>query len=488
MKIRSGTRLVANGSTQLVFDNTNFINEGVFVKATSTLKFTGSANSFLDLGNSEMYNLTIAKSSGRHVELSEDLLISNDLRFSTNNSFVQLNNFDLTLESSSDIIGYDDNNFIVTNSNGQVIREQLNSAIFPIGYTNSTYNFLELSQSGTTDDIGARCLPNVLANGSSGSAQSDVVDASWEITEGVAGGSNMNITANWKTADELGGFDRNDCALAHYGTNGWDLTLNDLGNSSGGSGTYSRQRIAVSELGYFAVGGDPLLLNLELGIDLLLEGAYDNSGLMTDLLRSGGYLNTSEPFTGLGLTHFGRGGGETVNASVFNTTGNNAIIDWVFVELRSGMSSGSKVATKSALLQKDGDIVDLDGSSDLKIPGFGAGNYYVVVRHRNHLGLMAANALALSTNLTTIDFTSSVSSAVGGALSLRDLGGGYYGLLSGDFDLNGQIQNTDFNSMILTIGLAGYQQGDLDLNGQVQNSELQSILVPNIGKGTQFDY
>jgi len=488
LNIWSGTQLVAGSNTQLVFNNTDFINEGTYQQGTSVLRFTGSMNSLLDIGSAEVYDLTIAKSGSKYVSLSGDLEINNDLRFSVNNSFLQLNNFDLTLQSSSNIIGYDDNNFIVTNSNGQVIWKQMNAETFPIGYSTSTYNPLALNQFGAVDDIAVRCLSNVLTNGSSGSTLNDVVNASWEVTEALAGGSSMSMTASWKTTDELGSFDRTDCAIAHYGANGWDLNLSDLGSAGGGPTIYSRSRAAVTELGYFAVGGDPLLHNLSLGIDLLLEGAYDSGGLMTDLLRSGGYLSTTEPFTSLGFTHFGRGGSETVNASVFNTTGNNAIVDWVFVELRSGVGSGSKVATKSALLQKDGDVVDLDGSSNLKIPGFGAGNYYVVVKHRNHLGLMTANTVALSTSLSTIDFTSSASSAIGGALSLRDLGGGYYGLYSGDFDLNGQIQNTDFNSMILTIGLSGYQQGDLDLNGQVQNSELQSILVPNIGKGTQFDY
>ena len=74
----------------------------------------------------------------------------------------------------------------------------------------------------------------------------------------------------------------------------------------------------------------------------------------------------------------------------------------------------------------------------------------------------------------------------GGANGIAALGDGYFGLFSGDFDHNGQVQNTDYARMIITLGTAGYLQGDMDLNGQVQNIDLQKKLIPNIGKGGAF--
>jgi hypothetical protein len=44
------------------------------------------------------------------------------------------------------------------------------------------------------------------------------------------------------------------------------------------------------------------------------------------------------------------------------------------------------VQRRAGLIQRDGDIVDLDGVSPLTFTGGASGNYYVTVRHRNHLG------------------------------------------------------------------------------------------------------
>jgi len=58
------------------------------------------------------------------------------------------------------------------------------------------------------------------------------------------------------------------------------------------------------------------------------------------------------------------------------------------------------------LLQRDGDIVNADGTSPLFFSGIAGGNYYVSIKHRNHLGVMSAAAQALAYAPTTVDFTS----------------------------------------------------------------------------------
>ena len=66
------------------------------------------------------------------------------------------------------------------------------------------------------------------------------------------------------------------------------------------------------------------------------------------------------------------------------------IVDWVLVELRTGTAAGTKVATRAAFLKSDGTIVDTDGTSPVQFTGLSAGNYYIVIRHRNHLAIMSA--------------------------------------------------------------------------------------------------
>ncbi len=144
--------------------------------------------------------------------------------------------------------------------------------------------------------------------------------------------------------------------------------------------------------------------NVLLNIDVLLEGPYDEiSGQMSDGLRAGGLIPLTEPYTALGYSQTAGGGGETVAQSVLNVTGANAIVDWVRVELRSSGTPATVVATRQCLLQRDGDVVATDGTSAISL-GVGSGNYHVAVRHRNHLGVMTASAVALNGTAATVNF------------------------------------------------------------------------------------
>ena len=131
-----------------------------------------------------------------------------------------------------------------------------------------------------------------------------------------------------------------------------------------------------------------------LDANVYLQGAYTNSpdDLMRDDLRVKEVIPLNEPFTALpDFEHAGDGGGETINKSILIVTGKNAIIDWVLIELHDESNNNLR-ATSSALLQRDGDIVDTDGVSFVKfnVPN---GDYRVTVRHRNHLGVTTKDAL-----------------------------------------------------------------------------------------------
>ena len=150
--------------------------------------------------------------------------------------------------------------------------------------------------------------------------------------------------------------------------------------------------------------------SLKLSVKMQLQGALLGSldGLMRDELRSP-VLNIPvlEPYSSMAaFTHVNGGGGETVSqpGTVFSAQGANSIVDWVFIELRS--SPTTVVATRAALLQRDGDVVDVDGSSAVFFTNSAPGPYYVAVRHRNHLGAMTASPVALALNGTLVDFTS----------------------------------------------------------------------------------
>ncbi len=148
----------------------------------------------------------------------------------------------------------------------------------------------------------------------------------------------------------------------------------------------------------------PLPLQISLQPQVYLQGALFGVNapdmLMRDDLRSRGYIPLSHPYGSLSPI-------TTVAAmapSVTAVTGSNAIVDWVFVELRNSFNPSIVVDSRAALLQRDGDVVDVDGVSTVTFGQVDPGSYYVAVRHRNHLGVMSFNPLSLSTTTTTVDF------------------------------------------------------------------------------------
>ncbi|MBC7948339.1 MAG: choice-of-anchor J domain-containing protein [Chitinophagaceae bacterium] len=89
-------------------------------------------------------------------------------------------------------------------------------------------------------------------------------------------------------------------------------------------------------------------------------------------------------------------GGEKVPSGFFTSTPSNAldITDWVLLELRD--ASNVLVMRRAALIREDGRVVDITGDSVVAFAGLRTGNYYLTVRHRNHLGMSVENLVSIS--------------------------------------------------------------------------------------------
>ncbi|HRH37693.1 MAG TPA: M36 family metallopeptidase, partial [Flavobacteriales bacterium] len=164
---------------------------------------------------------------------------------------------------------------------------------------------------------------------------------------------------------------------------------------------------AINQFGNWLYLDNVLVENngVKVAAKLYLEGPYDvATHMMNDNLRAAGQVPTTEPYTGLGFPQAGNGGNETISASVLAVTGNNAIVDWVQLQLRSSANPSTILATRNVLVQRDGDVVDKDGTSPVSFLA-AAGNYYVAARHRNHLGAMTLGTVALSATSTAVDFS-----------------------------------------------------------------------------------
>ncbi len=232
---------------------------------------------------------------------------------------------------------------------------------------------------------------------------------------------------------------------------------------------------------------------------VFLEGPYSTAtGQMNDGMRALGLVPTVEPYSGLGYTHAGGGGGETTTPAVLANTGTDAIVDWVVLELRDENSPSTVVASRSALVQRDGDVVDVDGTSPVSI-AVASGNYHVAMRHRNHLGCMSAGPVVLSPTVASVDFTLTAT-ATYGANSRKAITGTFpaQALWAGDVTFNGQVKYTgsgnDRDPVLTTVGsttpnntVSIYSTRDVNMNGQVKYTgsanDRDPILV-NVGSTT----
>jgi len=229
---------------------------------------------------------------------------------------------------------------------------------------------------------------------------------------------------------------------------------------------------------------------VKVALKLLLDGAYDpGTDRMRDSLRTAVAFPLTEPYTGLGFAQVG-GGGETIAASVLTTTGDNAVVDWVLLELRNSATPTARVATRCVLVQRDGDVVDRDGFSPVTFLT-GPGTYHIAARHRNHLGAMTAIPVALTGSALTVDFTSAATSTYG--TEARRPVNGRMALWPGNVLRDGVLrytgQDNDRDEILQSVGGSvptnivgpGYFQQDVNLDRVVryigQNNDRDPILL-----------
>lgn len=225
---------------------------------------------------------------------------------------------------------------------------------------------------------------------------------------------------------------------------------------------------------------DEILEKLDLSPKMVLQGAMLNPAageetLMRDNLRTNNLIPTTSPYSD----------NATCDSSVFNTTGADAIVDWVWVELRNANDATEVIASRSALLQRDGDVVDTDGNSSI-IFEFLKNDFYIALNHRNHLGVMSEAPIALSRLPKIVDFTNNTVTMYGtNATTTAGMPSGLQALWAGDVNGNNSIRYLGFGndtnmikSSILNhpdntnnssiFQFTGYNNADFNMDGRVR--------------------
>ncbi|MCD4744940.1 MAG: hypothetical protein K8R58_01425, partial [Bacteroidales bacterium] len=221
-----------------------------------------------------------------------------------------------------------------------------------------------------------------------------------------------------------------------------------------------------------------------LDINIFTEGAYNGGMEMSTFLNINDFLPVNQPFSGEPWNYQG--------TETLDSIPNENVTDWVLVELRETNAEAhtatplSIIHKQAALLLNDGSIVGLDGTSILSFNHCIIYNLFVVIWHRNHLGVMSANPLTESEKIYTYDFYSGEAQVYGGANAHKELETSIWGMIASDGKADLQINNDDKNEVWQpSAGNSGYEAGDFNLDGQVNNNDKIQFWEINAGLASQ---
>ena len=200
-------------------------------------------------------------------------------------------------------------------------------------------------------------------------------------------------------------------------------------------------------------------------IKVFLQGPYSGGDSMNTNLMDLPDFPQKQPYGGPPWNY---------NGNEVDTLIPSNVVDWVLVELRTAYN-GPAVARRAAFLRKDGIVFDT-GSAAINYISFSGvlpGNYYIVIKHRNHLPIMSANAVYLP-NDSIYDFTSDSSRAYG-KKSTVNLGKAKFGMIAGDNNNDGVISIIDYNVISNSITKSGYNISDDNMDGVVSKTDYNSV-------------
>ena len=407
VNIVSGTQVYLHTGSSVVIKGD--FTTGSNIAGPGKIILNGTAVQHCNTNGLALNNLAIDNAAG--VELDADLIINNQLEFSQGK--IKVNDHALIFGTAATISGQANGKFIETNGAGYVqknIGSNLTDFQVPVGNGNA-YNPLKINTTGTFNNAFVTIQSKDIAHPSKHIRSTDYLKHYWHISQsGITG--TLNASGNYNDANSISG-DENFLRGIFWNGTAWSLagsnintTTNEAGATIAGDGDlYAMNKFILSKPKMF------------------LQGAYNvATSLMDDKLRnpgtyspgnfpSGNLLPLNDPYRNTPLsasfTHINNPVAESIVNNVLNDQADAAknIVDWVFLELRNNdlASPGANVVqTRTALLRRNGEIVDVDGISPVYFKNIDANNNYtLVVRHRNHIGI-ATDPVA---NLQTIDLS-----------------------------------------------------------------------------------
>ena len=408
--------------------------------------------------------------------------------------------------------------FFETNGTGFVRRElaaDISGSVMPVG-AGTDYLPIALTNTGSTyagASIGVQAIGTASTN--KHVRTETFLLAKWPIDKvGITGGT-TNAVGTYVDPTRVIGLEADLRGIYWNGTN-WSLAGGTQDNALNTVGAD-----IASNTGELYGMNKFLLLDTR----VVLQGAYNTgTGLMNDLLRTNlayvpgtaptpgtvNFLPTSDPYStnadysaNTNFTRVANTPTETVTSTAFNdqAIATDNIVDWVFLELRNAATPSVVAQTRSALLQRDGDVVDIDGVSPVYFKNVDAGNYIVSVKHRNHLAMSInvanySQALGLVKN-TQFDYSTTPATNLLGVAATNYFNGSsknmlYAGNVNGNANVRFSALSNDKDALLINVlgnvstnSVTGYSRGDLNMNRIARftalNNDKDYLLITVLG-------
>lgn len=227
-------------------------------------------------------------------------------------------------------------------------------------------------------------------------------------------------------------------------------------------------------------------------IRVFLEGPYENGGMSTALNAQRGLLPGQTPTdAGFAATP----AGQPYNVPPWNYEGREGMgysdtdyhsgaVDWILVSFRTGIDKSTEIAQTAAILLSNG-TVDFPDCAMLPVAAITNNPVYIVVEHRNHMGVMSHEPLSMATGLY-YDFALEEGYKGSNGVSQKKLAGNGFPwlMIAGDsdqsdlpsYDINGNdkilwsLENGAFNQ---------YTAPDFNMDGDVNGADRLKFVENN---------
>lgn len=226
-------------------------------------------------------------------------------------------------------------------------------------------------------------------------------------------------------------------------------------------------------------------VGLTFDIKVQLEGAFDpanntmdNSLYQRELLPG---MLFSSPSNGIQTPP-----GQPYDIAPWNYTGNEGdtysnsdydptSVDWVLLSVRTGVDPSTEIHQTAGILKADRTVDFLPGTG---YTGNVSGPYYLLVEHRNHIGVLSAQPVSAQNRVLTYDFITQDSWVPpNGGFGQKQLSNGSWAMYAADGDQISDVLSYDINGLdrifwsIDNGVFLQYLASDYDLSGQVTGAD-----------------